>query len=72
MYIKKDSQGLIICIGIFFRGTLSVSVELGIAIGFWFFLIFVVHFLNGETQMIKIRNIFLSNQSPFSKILNTK
>lgn len=71
MYIKKDSQGLIICIGIFFRGTLSVSVELGIAIGF-FFLIFVVHFLNGETQMIKIRNIFLSNQSPFSKILNTK
>lgn len=71
MYIKKDSQGLIICIGIFFRGTLSVSVELGIAIGFFFF-IFVVHFLNGETQMIKIRNIFLSNQSPFSKILNTK
>lgn len=55
----------------FFRGTLSVSVELGIAIGFFFF-IFVVHFLNGETQMIKIRNIFLSNQSPFSKMLNTK
>lgn len=71
MYIKKDSQGLIICIGIFFRGTLSVSVELGTAIRF-FFLNFVVHFLNGETQMIKIRNIFLSNQSPFSKILNTK
>lgn len=70
MYIKKDSQGLI-CIGIFFRGTLSVSVELGIAIGFFFFIL-VVHFLNGETQMIKIRNIFLSNQSPFSKILNTK
>lgn len=71
MYIKKDSQGLIICIGIFFRGTLSVSVELGTAIGFFFFFV-VVHFLNGETQMIKIRNIFLSNQSPFSKILNTK
>lgn len=71
MYIKKDSQGLI-CIGIFFRGTLSVSVELGIAIGGFFFLILVVHFLNGEIQMIKIRNIFLSNQSPFSKILNTK
>lgn len=70
MYIKKDSQGLIICIGIFFRGTLSVSVELGTAIGVFFF--FFVHFLNGETQMIKIRNIFLSNQSPFSKILNTK